>query len=146
MKKKKPLAIGCLIMLLAAGPGVGFVGWMMFGNHSRYVTGAKDHEFAELSAGPIDYYENRNISGIRIVTYAVGEEEFKAFAGRHGWELAWKPEGASMPTPAAFAAGDTTLKPLGRCWYYESRSSNKGGISVAFVPESSRVYIYQTNR
>lgn len=133
-------------MLLAAGPGLGFVAWMMFGNHSRYVTGAKDHEFAEPSAGPIDYYENRNISGLQIVTYAVGEEEFKAFAGRHGWELEWEPEGASIPTPAAAATGDLSPRPQGPCWYYESRSSNGGGIAVAFVPESSRAYIYKANR
>ncbi|QJE97392.1 hypothetical protein [Luteolibacter luteus] len=144
--KNKRLAVGCLIMLLAGGPGLGFIGWMIFGNHSRYVTGAKDHEFADPSAGPIDYYENRNISGLQVVTYAVAEDEFKPFAERHGWKLEWKPEGAIIPTPAACAAGDFSFKPLGPCWYYEDRRSNGGGISVAFVPGSSRAYIYKTSR
>lgn len=135
--RKKPLAIGCGILLLIVAAAVGFLGRAMFGEHTAYATEASSHKLAPPSAKEINYYERRNISGIVSVTYLVREEEFRQFAKEQGWTLEQRMEGpgdVTASSPEAWANGSMNgpHPPIGECLFYEVRQRNGGGITVIY--------------
>lgn len=149
--KKKPVAIGCGILLLIVATAIGFLGWAMFGIHPVHVTGAASHKFAPPLAKEIEYHEARNISGMILVTYLVGEEDFRNFAAQQGWALVPKSEipfESSVKLPSQWQSGVYVdpRKKSGACLFYEVRRGNGGGITVVYDLANSRAIINKSNR
>lgn len=149
--RKKPLTIGCGTFLLIVASAIGFLGWAMFGDDEVYVAGASKHMFAPLSAKEIDYYERQDISGVVLVTYLVGEEDFRNFAAQQGWELVPKSEipfesGVMLPSQWQSGVYVHSRKKSGACLFYEVRRGNGGGITVVYDLANTRAIINKSNR
>ena len=123
----------------------------MFGDQEVYVSGAPRHKLAPSSATQIDYYERQNISGLVSVTYLVGEEEFRKFAGERGWVLERRK--AVEGNHRAWSPQDWAEEPMSEarprieeCLFYEVRQANGGGITVIYDLASSRAIINKSSR
>jgi len=146
MSVKKAFAIGCSSLFIFIIIGILFLGWAMFGDHSKHVVNAPSHRLAPTQAIGIEYFENPNIAGIVSVTYSISHNDFRQFADQMGWTLTEKHDLTFINTPSAFADRNLAPLSLNYCLFYEDRHPNGGGITVVYVPQSSRAYINTSNR
>jgi len=107
MDKRKLVVRGCMGLVVLSAVLIGLLLWAMFGDQSRYITGAASHEFAPATVNSIDYFQNKNITGTVCVSYVVAEDDFRKFAATKGWALVPRSEEFPIvvnPAPAQWAA------------------------------------------
>jgi hypothetical protein len=124
-----------------------FLAWSMFGDHSSFYTGLKQHEKVPSSGSDITIYQNQNISEIFAADFRISEPNFLSFAREKHWDVQPISGSVFVSQAATLHEGQPNDKKLiTDGWLYSKRAPTGAGITIAYDRPSGRAYIESSSR
>ena len=130
------------IVLILGVLGILFLGWCMFGDHSKFLAGLDQYEALPLKASDITVYQNSNITGNFVADFKISEPEFVSFAAESQWTL----EPIACPefvrqARSVYEGRPNDQKKVTDGLQYSQRRGNGGGVTIVYDRKDSRGYI-----